>query len=323
MAIVWCPAAGRVERPWKNGGGMTADVAASPPGAGMDGFDWRVSIARVEADGPFSVFPGVDRTMALHPSSAEELVTLRTKHASSDPIPEVSAGTNFLSKVGTTMGAANVKMPEPADGVMGGAVSYAYIAGDVIASLGIDTGVPGRMTGSAGTGLLPLYVTFNLPRGNQLVAPKWDAFLKEWRDTGNVQSLFASTFSLYLQDAFGNNLDLVEWLKGQSAYAKTVKVFVDEQRSVLTVSFIVMLMDGPSATVRLVDDTTTSTNNSHIVVMDGNANNRWNMKFFVAPAGYVPTDRKPASDGGSSGCNGLTLGIVLLLACIPARIKWR
>lgn len=32
-----------------------------------------------------------DRTMALHPSSAEELVTLRTKHASSDPIPEVSA----------------------------------------------------------------------------------------------------------------------------------------------------------------------------------------------------------------------------------------
>jgi len=33
-----------------------------------------------------------DRTMALHPSSAEELVTLRTKHASSDKvIPEVSA----------------------------------------------------------------------------------------------------------------------------------------------------------------------------------------------------------------------------------------
>lgn len=235
----------------------------------------------------------------------------------------LSAGTNFLSKVGTTMGVANVKMPEPADGVMGGAVSYAYIAGDVIASLGIDTGVPGRMTGSAGTGLLPLYLTFNMPRSNQLVAPKWDAFLKEWRDTGNVQSLFASTFSLYLQDGFGNNLDLVEWLRGQSAYAKTVKVFVDEQRSVLTVSFIAILMDGASATVRLVDDATTSTNNSHIVVMDGNANNRWDMKFFVAPAGYVPTDRKPPSDGGSSGCNGLTLGIVLLLACVPARIKWR
>lgn len=32
-----------------------------------------------------------DRTMALHPSSAEELVTLRSKHASSDPLPEASA----------------------------------------------------------------------------------------------------------------------------------------------------------------------------------------------------------------------------------------
>lgn len=32
-----------------------------------------------------------DRTMALHPSSAEELVTLRTKHHSSDPLPEVSS----------------------------------------------------------------------------------------------------------------------------------------------------------------------------------------------------------------------------------------
>ncbi|MCS0493918.1 glutathione-disulfide reductase [Ancylobacter sp. MQZ15Z-1] len=32
-----------------------------------------------------------DRTMALHPSSAEELVTLRGRHSSSDPIPEASA----------------------------------------------------------------------------------------------------------------------------------------------------------------------------------------------------------------------------------------
>ncbi|WP_428029487.1 glutathione-disulfide reductase [Ancylobacter sp.] len=32
-----------------------------------------------------------DRTMALHPSSAEELVTLRSKHATSDPLPEASA----------------------------------------------------------------------------------------------------------------------------------------------------------------------------------------------------------------------------------------
>ncbi len=51
--------------PWKNGGGTTWEVAVSPPGAGLDDFDWRVSLARVEADGPFSAFPGVDRGFAV------------------------------------------------------------------------------------------------------------------------------------------------------------------------------------------------------------------------------------------------------------------
>lgn len=36
-------------------------LAAAPPGAGLDGFDWRISCARVASGGPFSVFPGVDR----------------------------------------------------------------------------------------------------------------------------------------------------------------------------------------------------------------------------------------------------------------------
>lgn len=51
--------------PWKNGGGVTHEVACVPAGAGMDGFDWRVSIARIERDGPFSAFPGVDRSIVL------------------------------------------------------------------------------------------------------------------------------------------------------------------------------------------------------------------------------------------------------------------
>ncbi|THD81351.1 HutD family protein [Aliigemmobacter aestuarii] len=51
--------------PWKNGGGETREIAALPPGAGMDGFDWRLSMATVAADGPFSVFPGIDRVLFL------------------------------------------------------------------------------------------------------------------------------------------------------------------------------------------------------------------------------------------------------------------
>jgi environmental stress-induced protein Ves len=51
--------------PWKNGGGETTEIIASPEGAGLDEFGWRVSMARVAADGPFSRFPDIDRTLCV------------------------------------------------------------------------------------------------------------------------------------------------------------------------------------------------------------------------------------------------------------------
>ncbi|RWE75319.1 HutD family protein [Mesorhizobium sp.] len=51
--------------PWKNGGGTTTEIAVSPDGAGLDEFDWRVSMARVETSGPFSSFAGIDRTLSV------------------------------------------------------------------------------------------------------------------------------------------------------------------------------------------------------------------------------------------------------------------
>ena len=51
--------------PWKNGGGTTREIAVHPPGAGMDDFLWRLSMARVDAAGPFSRFEGTDRVLAV------------------------------------------------------------------------------------------------------------------------------------------------------------------------------------------------------------------------------------------------------------------
>lgn len=51
--------------PWKNGGGTTTEIAVSPTGASMEDFDWRVSMAHVGGDGPFSSFPGIDRTLSI------------------------------------------------------------------------------------------------------------------------------------------------------------------------------------------------------------------------------------------------------------------
>lgn len=59
------PFAGLEPAPWKNGGGSTTEIAIAPVGASFDRFDWRISLATIAANGPFSVFPGVDRTLAL------------------------------------------------------------------------------------------------------------------------------------------------------------------------------------------------------------------------------------------------------------------
>jgi environmental stress-induced protein Ves len=63
--MIFLAASQRVAKPWKNGGGVTREVAACPPGSGLETFDWRVSIAEVAEDGPFSLFPGIDRTLTI------------------------------------------------------------------------------------------------------------------------------------------------------------------------------------------------------------------------------------------------------------------
>lgn len=59
--------------PWKNGGGSTTEIAIGPAGASLDAFDWRISMAQVASDGPFSVFDGIDRTLAVIQGGGMEL----------------------------------------------------------------------------------------------------------------------------------------------------------------------------------------------------------------------------------------------------------
>lgn len=52
-------------QPWKNGGGTTLELLRAPHPVHPGKFAWRVSCATVSAAGPFSVFPGIDRTLML------------------------------------------------------------------------------------------------------------------------------------------------------------------------------------------------------------------------------------------------------------------
>ena len=57
---------------WKNDGGWTTEIAREPADADTD-FRWRVSIADIESDGPFSTFPGVARELMLLAGNGIEL----------------------------------------------------------------------------------------------------------------------------------------------------------------------------------------------------------------------------------------------------------
>ncbi|GAA0455056.1 HutD/Ves family protein [Streptomyces olivaceiscleroticus] len=67
------PAAGRAAAPWSNGGGTTREIAAGPPGAGWSTFAWRVSLADVDRDGPYSPLPGVRRILTMVAGAGMEL----------------------------------------------------------------------------------------------------------------------------------------------------------------------------------------------------------------------------------------------------------
>ena len=51
--------------PWKNGQGATREIAIHPEGASLDNFMWRVSLAQVNAPGPFSLFRDCDRILCV------------------------------------------------------------------------------------------------------------------------------------------------------------------------------------------------------------------------------------------------------------------
>ncbi len=63
------------EMPWRNGRGVTEEIFVDPaPGDAGAGFAWRLSRALIAAGGPFSAFPGCDRTLVLLDAAELDLV---------------------------------------------------------------------------------------------------------------------------------------------------------------------------------------------------------------------------------------------------------
>ena len=58
--------------PWKNGGGITHEIARHAVG---EGWQWRISIAEVGADGPFSLFSGMTRILTVIDGAGIDLLS--------------------------------------------------------------------------------------------------------------------------------------------------------------------------------------------------------------------------------------------------------
>jgi environmental stress-induced protein Ves len=88
--------------PWKNGRGETVEIAVFPQGATVDTFDWRISMATVAEDGPFSVFNEIDRTLSILEGNGMELAiegrepVLLTQASKPYPFPADAATTAKL-----------------------------------------------------------------------------------------------------------------------------------------------------------------------------------------------------------------------------------
>ncbi|GGZ30784.1 HutD/Ves family protein [Asticcacaulis endophyticus] len=124
--IRYLPASARVPQPWKNGGGVTREIAVSPPGASMTDFDWRISMATVDIAGPFSAFEGIDRHLTVlegylhltvdgyaHPLQAEQgLAFAGDVPAQGEPLGGPVTDLNVMTQRGRFMATVTVVAPQ-------------------------------------------------------------------------------------------------------------------------------------------------------------------------------------------------------------------
>lgn len=61
--------------PWKNGGGVTSEIVSQ---SGPSGLDWRLSLADVTRNGPYSLFPGMSRVLTVVRGAGTQLVDEQT-----------------------------------------------------------------------------------------------------------------------------------------------------------------------------------------------------------------------------------------------------
>ena len=267
--------------------------------------------------------------------------------------PRPNDGMNFYNNIARITGSTKTVSPATSN-FTSSSVSRTRnsIPNEAIQYFTVNHSIPGQLRSSTVEGILPLHITINIPVTLIDDRDWWNDMLTEWRNSGNVGEMFADKFEIYLlteTDGKANPWNLSQELMKKGVYSDQIKVFFDEERGritqdndrgLITVSFIVMLMNGTRDGVRpelsIVADDSVTQEKDYIVIRDGNDDNKWNMTFFIAPSGYVVNpennndnnnnnnnSNNSGSTGGSGGgCNAFFgMSALMLLGAFMYRRK--
>ncbi len=251
------------------------------------------------------------------------------------PIPNDSL--NFYDNVARITGSSRNISPATSN-LTASSVSHKIdnIPSSAVQYFTVNQSIPSQLRSSTTEGILPLHITMNIPV--TLVSDRtwWNNMANEWRQSGSIEEMFADNFEIYLMaETLGqpNPFNLSQELMRKGVYRDQIKVFFDEERGrttqdndrgLITVSFIVMLMngtrDGLQPELSIVPDNSVLQDKDYIVIRDGNNDNSWKMTFFVAPTGSVvnpePSGNNNSSSGGSGGGGGCNAGLGIMTAAM-------
>lgn len=166
----------RRQMPWANGGGVTYELARMPADANLADFDWRISVADVAGDGPFSTLPDVDRIIMLIDGPWLALTVDGTRHllhpyeafafsgdsATECEVPSATRDLNVMLRRGRFTGSVEVLTPGilRAVQVSGGARSIIVcLTGSVQVTSATQRVDLSAMDSVSGSGADPLTVT--------------------------------------------------------------------------------------------------------------------------------------------------------------------
>lgn len=254
------------------------------------------------------------------------------------------ADINFYDNVAKITGASGKKIVTPTTSIFtaNSINKGTNPSSQAIQYFTVNQNIPANLRSSGSEGMLPMHITINIPVTLIENRDWWNTLVDEWRSSGHIEDTFADSFELYLMAGDNNIWNLSQELREKGVYNDQVKIFFDEDRGrmtqdnyrgVITLSFIVMLMDGTRDGKRpelsIVADNSVNQENNYIVLRDGQLDNKWNMTFFIAPSGYFvnPTSNNDGSNSGNvsssssggGGCNSGLFGIIGLGVLIFAR----